>query len=199
MNPTRRAPAVLAASLALMLVMASCGGSDDGPPGRPDSIEGLKDGVAELSLLQAQSSLTTGSNLFAFGLVTSNGGLLSGGSPEVYIAKDTTSPFRGPFRATAYQFSAFEHFHEEGEDVTELTSFYAAEVDIPSAGNWAVAAVVEGNPGGVGTGSVPVSAADRAVGAIGSKAISTPSPVAKTAAETREICTRAPEPDPLHY
>jgi hypothetical protein len=199
MNATRPSPVLLVASLAVMLVMAGCGGSsDDGLPGRPDSIEGLKDGAAELSLLLAQGSLTTGSNLFAFGLVTPNGGLLTGGSPQVYVARDTTSAFQGPFRATAYQFSAFEHFDDQSP-VTPLTSFYAAQVDIPSAGNWAVAAVVEGNPGGVGTGVVPVSAADQAVGAIGSTATSTKTPVATTTAQAREICTRAPKPDPLHY
>jgi hypothetical protein len=199
MKSGRRPRTIIAASFVVMLVAAACGG-DDGP-GRPDgtTIDSLTEGQAQLSLLQAQSSLTTGTNLFSFGLVTQNGGLLSGGAPEVYLAKDTTSPVQGPFRATSFQFTAYEHFHETPETVTDLTTFYAAEVDIPSAGNWAVAAVVPGTPGGVGTGSVPVQAADQAVGAIGSKALSTPSPVAKTTAEAREICTRAPDPDPLHY
>jgi hypothetical protein len=192
--------AILAVTVAVMLLGTACsGGGEDGGP-RPDgnTIERLMEGQSVLSLLQAQSSLTTGSNLFSFGLVTQSGGLLSGGSPQIYIAKDTSSPLRGPYRATSYQFSAFEHFDDQSP-VTELTSFYAAEVNIPSAGNWAVAAVVDGSPGGVGTGSVPVSEAGQAVGAIGSKAISTPSPVATTTAKAREICTRAPEPDPLHY
>jgi hypothetical protein len=201
MKAGRRTLPIVAATFAVMLVASSCsGGGEDGPgqPGR-NTIQGLTEGQAQLSLLQAQSSLTTGSNLFAFGLVTQNGGLLSGGSPGVYIAKDTTSAVRGPFRATSHQFTAFEHFHESGETVSELTTFYVAEVDIPSAGNWAVATVVPGNPGGVGTGSIPVTAADQAVGAIGSKATPTTSPVARTEAGAREICTRAPDPDPLHY
>jgi hypothetical protein len=201
MKSGRRPRTIIAASFVVMLVAAACGGGDNGSPepAGGNTIEGLSEGQAKLSLLQAQSSLTTGTNLFSFGLVTQNGGLLSGGAPEVYLAKDTTSPVQGPFRATSFQFTAYEHFHETPETVTDLTTFYAAEVAIPSAGNWAVAAVVQGTPGGVGTGSVPVQAADQAVGAIGSKALSTPSPVAKTTAETREICTRAPEPDPLHY
>jgi hypothetical protein len=200
MKAGRRLSAILAASIVVTLVAAGCSGDDGGSPGRRDgtTIDSLTEGQAQLSLLQAQSSLTTGTNLFSFGLVTQNGGLLSGGSPEVYLAKDTTSPVQGPFRATSNQFTAFEHFDDQSP-VTDLTTFYAAQVDIPSPGNWAVAAVVDGSPGGVGTGSVPVSEADQAVGAIGSKALSTPTPVAKTSAEAREICTRAPDPDPLHY
>jgi hypothetical protein len=203
MKGRRRLFAILTLSVAVMVVAAACTGDDGGPRGRAraaNTIAGLREaGAAKLSLLQAQSSLTTGSNLFTFGLVTANGGLLSGGSPQVYIGRDEASPFRGPYRATSLQFSAFERFHEEADHVTPLTSFYAVRVDIPSSGNWAVAALVEGSPGGIGTGSVPVTEADQALGAIGSKAISTTSPVATTTAKTRQICTRAPKPDPLHY
>ena len=76
------------------------------PTAPSDSIRGVARGAIPISLLQAQSELTVGKNLFSFGLVTGSGQLIQGGTPEVYAARDTTSKALGPFRATFYRFTA---------------------------------------------------------------------------------------------
>jgi hypothetical protein len=181
---------------AVALVAASCGGTDEGRVG--PSIDDLAKDQTEVSLLAAQSALTTGSDEFSFGLVTAQGGLLAGGSPEVWLAKDRSSEARGPFRATPFQFTAYEKLGDQSPQ-SPLTSFYVAAVSIPQPGKWIVAASIKGQPGGFGTALMTVVPTSLAVFPLGSKAKPTPTPVAKTTAEAREICTRRPKPDPLHY
>jgi hypothetical protein len=80
---------------------------------------------------------------------------------------------------------------------SELTGFYVAEVDLPSAGNWLAVAVIEaGAAKAAGQGAIPVK--DKVVAQVGSKAISGKTPVATGQAELAKICTREP-PCPLHY
>ena len=182
---------------AMTLVAAGCGGGTSGEQtGR--TIEDVAQGQTQLSLLAAQSSLTTGSDEFSFGLVTTQGGLLAGGSPQVWVARDRTSEALGPFRATPFQFNAYEKLGDQSPQ-SPLTSFYVAAVSIPQPGKWIMAASITGDPGGFGTAIMTVVSPNQAVFPLGSKAKSTPTPVAKTEAEAREICTRKPKPDPLHY
>jgi hypothetical protein len=182
--------------IAVAFLLAACGGEPSRAPA-PASPEGsigaLKSGAAELSLLQAQSALTTGGALFTFGLVSSPGDLASGGSPQVWVAGDETSPALGPFAATYHRFS--EEFADSAP--RGAPGFYAAEVDIPSPGNWAVAAVAEdGSRRAVASGFMTVVA--ESVAQVGTRALAVKTPVGETDAERRLICTREP-PDPMHY
>lgn len=183
----------VAAVFVALLLGSACGGGDSPPAASEGSIRALKAGATELSLLQAQSSLTTGKALFTFGMATSQGQLASGGTPQVWVAKDEDTPALGPFVATYLEFS-----DEFGETAPRgAPGFYAAEVDIPSTGNWAVAALVdEGSTNAVATGFLTV--VDESVVQIGAKALSVKTPVAETEAEAELICTREP-PDPMHY
>jgi len=155
-------------------------------------------GAIQLSLLQAQSELTTGKNLFSFGLTTLQGQLLLGGSPKVYAAQDSAaSGALGPWEATAYKFAADDVFKDNAPR-SALTGFYVAEVDLAVAGNWTLAAVAQlSSQTGVGVGIMKVVAI-ASVAPIGSKALSTPTPVGTTEAELKQICTRDP-PDTMHY
>jgi hypothetical protein len=204
---TRFRRTVLACGLlsAVTLLAAACGGGNSDEQLGP-TIASLAEGQTQVSLLAAQSSLVTtsdssldtSSDEFSFGLVTKQGGLLAGGSPEVWVARDRTSEALGPFRATPFQFSAYEKLGDQSPQ-SPLTSFYVAAVSIPQPGKWIVAASIEGEPGGFGTAIMTVVPSNQAVFPIGSEAKSTPTPVAKSEAKAREICTRKPEPDPLHY
>jgi hypothetical protein len=181
-------------AVAMALMAAACGGAPPTAPASPEgSIGALKSGAVELSLLQAQSALTTGGALFTFGLVSSEGDLASGGSPQVWVARDEASPALGPFGATYHEFSTeFEESAPRG-----APGFYAAEVDVPSPGNWAVAAVAhDGNQRAVATGFMTV--VTESVAQVGTRALAVETPVGETEAERRLICTREP-PDPMHY
>ena len=187
---------------AIALVGAACskpaGKPSPGPSPSPGSIEALKVGAIQLSLLQAQSELTTGKSLFSFGLTTQQGQLLLGGSPKVYASQDSSaSGALGPWEATAYKFAADDVFKDNAPR-SPLTGFYVAEVDIPVAGNWTLAAVAQlSSQRGVGVG-IMKAVAVASVAPIGSKALSTPTPVGTTDAELKQICTRDP-PDTMHY
>ncbi|MFN2590277.1 MAG: TlpA family protein disulfide reductase [Actinomycetota bacterium] len=189
----------LALAMLVVVLGAACTGRDaDGPAA--DTIAGIATGQVKLSLLVAQSSLIAGGDDFAFGLVTSDGGLLSGGTPEVWVARDRTSPAMGPFRATPFRFRPHEHEHGDEETPhSPLTSFYVATVTVPQPGKWLFAAAIQGQPGGIGTESLTVVPTSGAQHPVGARAKPVETPVAKTATKAKQICTRKPEPDPLHY
>jgi hypothetical protein len=192
---------ILSAAIAVGLPACRSGGSPDSsvtPTAQAlasGSIGALQSGATPLQLIVASSVLPTGKSLLTFGLVTQKGELLLGGSPEVWLAPDATSPAAGPFTATAYQFSP--QFDDKAPR-TPITGFYSVPVDIPTAGTWSVAAVATPNgTRAVGIASLPVTDGP-VVGAVGSKAISVKTPVGTTDGALKEICTRPP-PDPMHY
>lgn len=192
-SAARRSRTLVAAVLAGTLVGAACAGEDGAPPAPQGSIRALKSGATELSLLQAQSSLLAGGALFTFGMATSQGGLASGGSPQVWVATDEDTPALGPFTATYHEFDT-----EFGETSPRgAPGFYAAELEIPSTGQWAVAAVVDdASTRAVASGFLTV--VSESVAQVGTKALSVKTPVAHTEAEREKICSRNP-PDPMHY
>jgi hypothetical protein len=203
LHPARKLVFVL---VAFSLVGAACGGSGgsgsgSNPPACVSGAQGrcigeLAAGATHLSMIAAQSSLTTGKSLFTFGLSTDQGGILTGGAPDVFVAKDQRSRASGPFRAGFYEFTPIP---DDRSPRTPLTGFYAVEVDIPTTGQWFLAAVATiGSVRNAATQRIDVVDPDQVPAAIGSKAISVATPVATTMAKLKEICTRLP-PDPLHY
>src|SRR5438105_5913162 len=191
---------LLPVGLALVLAAAACGGSSSGTTKKctpSSSIDGLRCGAVRVSMLQAQSELTTGKNLFSFGLVTAQGQLIEGGAPQVWAATDPAAHPLGPFPATFYRFTADDKFKDSAPR-SPLTGFYAAEVDLPSPGSWIFAAVAStGSQKAAGTGAMKV-VTNPAAPAVGSKAISVKTPVATTLAGLRQIDTRNP-PSTMHY
>ncbi len=182
--------------LAVSALVTACSGAKKGgstgaaPAG---SLRALTAGATQLSLLgtaDAQNPLPVGRSLFTFGLVTPDNQLITGGSPQVWLAKDDTSKALGPFVATAFHMAAYGQTGDKSP-ATELTSFYGAEVEAPSVGNWLIVAVSDLNGQRVaGQGAAPVS--QKVIGAIGSKALSEPTPVATSPAGRAKICTRTP-------
>jgi hypothetical protein len=190
--------------MAFAFVGASCtgGGAPQPTPTAAvpsGSIAGIQRGAVRFDLLTAQSELTAGRAMFTFGLVDhSSGRLLSGGSPQVWLAKDSTSQASGPFMTTFHQFTAFKDFPNSAPR-SPLSGFYTAEVDIPGTGQWVISAVADtGSRRLVGVATVQVADPSKVPAAIGTKALSIPTPVAHTEEEARKICTREP-PDPMHY
>jgi hypothetical protein len=195
---------LVSASIAVLVTAAGCGGSEPGMGSRapsprtgdPASIAALQQGAVELSLLVAQSNLRVGPSTFVFGLVTADGGLVTGGSLQVHFAKDANTPAEGPIPATFHTFSAFERFPNEAPR-SELTGFYSVDVEISEPGNWLFAGVADvDSKQAVGVGAIVVTDAELP-GQVGTKALSVPTPVGHTDAELRAICTREP-PDPMH-
>ena len=161
------------------------------------TISSLQQGAEELSMLQAQSELLAGGATFSFGMVSNQGDLLTGGSPEVWVATNPSTAALGPFAATFHRFEAYEQFDDHSPR-SPLTGFYSVDVAIPRPGTWTIAAVAEqGSSLFVATGTMTVVEQTQAA-QIGTEAISAKTPVAAEAADLKKICTRAP-PDPMHY
>jgi hypothetical protein len=184
----------------LAVVAAACTGSANPPPppsGDATTISGIKRGAGTISMFQAQSELVAGTSLFTFGLATNDGQhIFSGGSPPLFVAPSQVATFLGPFPTTPYTMDAYKRYQDQSP-VTQATSFYAAQVDIPRTGVWIFATEVEdGGRRFVGTAAMEAIARPT-VAPLGSKAISTKTPVATSEAKLREICTREP-PDPMH-
>jgi hypothetical protein len=199
--PSPRSRRSILVGLALALLAGACSSSKPtpviptAPP--PGSILERVQGASQISLIQAQSELTTGKNLFSFGLGTQSGQLIEGGLPQVWAAPNTHSRALGPFPATFYRFTADQQFKDKAPK-SPLTGFYAAELNLPTAGNWDVAAIATvGSQKLVGTGLMKV-VTEPAAAAVGSKAISVKTPVGTTEASLRQIDTRDP-PSTMHY
>jgi hypothetical protein len=188
-----------AGALGLSAVLAACGGNQGSKGAQPaapaGSLAALAAGAEQLSLLGAQSSLEVGRQLFTFGLSTPDNRLVVGGTPRLWAALDDTGKALGPFPVRSYQLGAYDQTGDKSPR-TELTSFFAAEVSLPQAGNWQVLAVIDLNgQRAAGKGGVPVVA--RALAQTGTRARSVPSPVATGEAALTKICTRNP-PCRLH-
>jgi hypothetical protein len=186
-------------ALGLAALLAACGG-DDQPGGSSEaapagSLKALQADATQLSLLGAQSQLQVGVSLYTFGLSTPDNRLVTGGSPEIWVAKNDTGRAAGPFPTRWFELTAYEKTNDSSPR-SPLTGFYGAEVEFPEAGNWMVAAAIEVDGGrSVGRGAVPVSAEVPA--AVGSKAKPLATPVATSPAGRKKICTREPA-CPLH-
>jgi hypothetical protein len=190
-----------AGALGLSALLAACGGkegaSTKGPASPAGSIGAAGEGAVQLSLINAQSQLPTGRQLFTFGLSTPDNNLVSEGKPQVWTAKDETSKALGPFPAEWRVMDAYDKTGDKSPR-SPLVGFYAAEVEFPSPGNWLVAAVVDdGGRRSAGRAAVPV--ANKVVAQVGSKALATPTLVAKGKSDSdlEKVCTRKP-PCPMH-
>jgi hypothetical protein len=186
-------------ALGLAALLAACGG-DDQPAGTASgaapagSLKQLAADATQASLLGAQSQLPVGTSLYTFGLATADNRLVTGGSPQVWVARDDTSKAAGPFPSRWFELTAYAKTRDTGPR-SELNGFYGAEVELPEAGNWMVAATLDAGGRLVGQGAVPVS--DKVPSAVGTKAKPLKTPVATTAAGRKKICTRDPA-CPLH-
>jgi hypothetical protein len=187
-------------ALGLAALLAACGGKDEGgtagggssPAG---SLQALRADATQLSLLGAQSQLPVGTGLYTFGLSTADNRLITGGSPQIWVARDDTTRAAGPFPSRWFELTAYQQTRDTSPR-SPLTGFYGAEVEFPEAGNWMVAAAIDLDGGrAVGQGAVPVAA--KVPAAVGTKAKPLATPVATTAAGRRKICTREPA-CPLH-
>jgi hypothetical protein len=182
-------------ALGLAALVAACGGDEPAGADPAGSLKALQAEATQLSLLGAQSQLQVGTGLYTFGLSTPDNRLVTGGAPQVWVAKNDTGRAAGPFPARWFQLEAYEQTGDKSPR-SPLTGFYGAEVEFPETGNWMVAATLEVDGGrAVGRGAVPVAAEVPA--AVGSKAKPLPTPVAKTAHGRKKICTREPA-CPLH-
>jgi hypothetical protein len=186
-------------ALGLAALLGACDsdkGGGAGPAAPPGSLQALQANAVQLSLLGAQSQLQVGRSLFTFGLSTPDNRLVAGGTPQVWAATDDTSTALGPFPTRWFELTAYKTTKDRSPR-SELTGFYGAEVELPKAANWMMAASLElDGSRAVGRGAVPV--VGKAPAAVGSKARAVRTPVATTVAGRRKICTRDPVPCPLH-
>jgi hypothetical protein len=185
-------------ALGLAALLGACTGDGDGsgPAAPSGSLQALQANAVQLSLLGAQSQLQVGESLFTFGLATADNKLVAGGTPEVWAATDDSSKALGPFPTRWFELTAYDKTKDKSPR-SELTGFYGAQVELPQAGNWMVAASLElDGSRAVGRGAVPV--VDDAPAAVGGKARPVRTPVATTAAGRKKICTREPVACPLH-
>ena len=193
----RRLAAAGGSAAGLAALLAACDGEGEDPdgPGAAGSLQALAADATQLSLLGAQSQLPVGTALYTFGLSTADNRLVTGGAPEVWVAKNETGRAAGPFPSRWFELKAYETTKDTGPR-SPLRGFYGAEVEFPEAGNWTVAAALEVEGGRrIGQGAVPVT--DKVPAAVGTRAKPLKTPVATTAAGRKKICTREPA-CPLH-
>ncbi|MBV9934358.1 MAG: thioredoxin family protein [Actinobacteria bacterium] len=199
-RPSRTVRRALVVILAAA-VLSACGSSSKKSSGAASakapagSMNALAKGRTEYSLVQAQESLPVGKSRFVFGLIPQGGKPKVGGAPLVYVAKKPSDAHPlGPFHATWQAFSAPKG---DAQGVPPFPGFFVTEVDIPTAGYWGFLATDTDNGTPIG-GSAGMQVKDQVSAAIGSKAISEPTPVATTPEEAAKIDTREP-PSPMHY
>jgi len=186
---TARPAWIVTVAIALSAAACSASNATKGP-----TIASLQKGGIEYSLVQAQSSLAVGTSRFVFGLVSRTGKSLTGGAPQVWVAKTEQSKPLGPFTA---HWLVWSPPLADTTATPPIPGFYRADVRVPGPGNWMILAKANahGKPI-VGTAAMPVT--NKPVAAIGSKALSEATPVATTPEEAAKIDTREP-PSPLHY
>jgi hypothetical protein len=197
-----RSAALVAGTLGASGLLAACGGGSGGQEQRPQqqapaagSLQALVAGAPQLSMLNAQSNLPVGRSRFTFGLASSDNKLVQGGAPQVWFAKDQTSKALGPFPARWLEMTAYDKTGDHSPR-SELTGFYAAEVNLPAAGNWLSVAIIDVNgQKAAGQGAIPAN--QRVVAQVGTRARSGKTPVATTPAAAAKICTREPA-CPMH-
>src|SRR6266508_2987512 len=148
-------------ALGLAALLGACDGDGDGdggsgPAAPPGSLQALQANALQLSLLGAQSQLQVGESLFTFGLATADNKLVAGGTPAVWAATDDSSKALGPFPTRWFELTAYDKT-KDGSPRSELTGFYGAQVELPKAANWMLAASLElDGRRAVGRGAVPV-------------------------------------------
>lgn len=180
----------LSLSLAIVLLGTSCG---SGGPAK-GSLAALRQGGITYSLVQAQSALTVGTSRLAFGLVARDGSPKTGGTPQLWLAKDEESRALGPFSA---RWMTWGPPKGDTTGMPPTPRFYVADVTVPSPGNWLILAQ-DTEKGNRLVAEAAMAATDHPVAAIGSPALSHPTPVATTPEAARAIDTRDP-PAPMHY
>jgi hypothetical protein len=168
------------------------------------TINSLTQGATQLSLLglgpgafggERSDPIQSGASIVTFDLALSSQ-LIEAGTPQLYLATDENAPAEGPFPGVWTAFTGYEKTKDRSPK-SPIPGVYAAQVHLPAAGLYTVAAV---GPGGraQGVGVTHVFVSDKPPNAVGSKATSVATPVATTEHALREICTRNP-PDQMHY
>ncbi len=194
---SRRQFLVGVGSMGAVFVASACTGSSKPKPQGSGSLDALREGATELSVLSPESPFNPGKTYFSFGLVTNTGEVVTGGSPRAWLAKDVTGAPLGPFPATWYPFAPASEF-DDSAPRSALPGTYATTLDVPGVGSWLVGvSFTDGSDRFFGQ-AVLQATDEQLPAALGSKALATRTPVAHTLKGLRQICTRPP-PDPMHY
>ncbi len=198
-HPSRR-QFLLALGVGLVGVACSVASRKSSSSLVPGSIAALTAGASMLSVLGTGADaapMSPGRNRFGFVLVNLQNQAIIGGSPEVWLALDEKAKAQGPYSATWHPFNAYDKTGDRSPK-SPLPGDFAADIDLPNVGNWMVAVTLRQGPKKyAGTGVLPVSSGPVLAG-LGTKAVSTPTPVATTPFKLAEICTRTPV-DHMHY
>jgi len=200
MPPRTFARSIAPGLVAVIALAAACtgGGHKVVPAGAPDSIQELGRGAGEISLISTDSPVKPGAVPFSFGVITNQGAVVTGGSPQVWLAKDNVTGAEGPTAATWYAFAPASEFNDPPATRTPLPGTYATHLNVPSVGNWIVGVRIDQGSHKL-FGTAKLEATDQPLPAeVGTKAISVKTPVATTERQLRMIDTRDP-PSPLHY
>jgi hypothetical protein len=197
--PTRRE--FIVGGLALAATACAGGGGahrSPGPVPPHPSIEELVSGAPQLSVLglgpgalggDKHEPIQTGTTLVTFDL-GQNTQIIERGSPQLYCATDEKAPALGPFGAGWTPFTGYQRTGDHSPQ-SPIPGVYVARIRVPKPGLYAIVAVgPSGRSQGVGVTHVYFS--DHPPNAAGSKATSVQTPVAKTAHQLREVCTRQP-------
>jgi hypothetical protein len=147
-----------------------------------------------ISTASPDTPVNPGKNRFGFALSSpANNSLVTGGNPQVYLAKDQTSKAVGPFGAQWFPLSGYDQTGDRSPRSPIAVGVFVVELDVPGPGTWLVTATTDANGqrGVADPNSLTVVSGPLATAA-GAKAISTPTPVATTDAKIAAICTREP-------
>ena len=168
----------------------------DFPAARGRTLRQLADTLTGGPAVALASAINTpGRNRVAFGLIQPDGRFLYG-STAVYVARDETSPVRGPYPAPADSLEVRPPFRSASDE--DVKAVYHAEVDLPGPGRWLMLTVTRMGDGFVGGAGELVVRRASDVPAVGARAprVHTPT-LASVGGRAEEIDTRVPPAD-LH-
>jgi hypothetical protein len=196
----------LSALVGTAALLQACTGKDSssnlGPTitqtGPPGTLPAISHGAVAVSMISATVPVNPGRQLFSFALVEADGvTLVTAPTAEVWLGEGSTDQARGPYAATHYKLTAYEETGDKSPN-SNLSGIYAGEIDVPDTGKiWTALGMYQADGGrGGGTTTIPVTAKALPAG-LGTKAVSTKSPVATTEGGRAQICTREPPCD-LH-
>lgn len=208
---------VLVALLALGLLIAGCGGSDE-DPSRPApaaaefpsakgrTIEGLlRDSGAQpakLVIAPAAQVFELGPNRYSFGVFTLGGRQVDDADVALYFAKDNSSPVQGPLPARVSSMQTKPAYRAQGSEAPgEATTVYVVpKVSFNRTGPWLGIAMLKGPDGLQATRvtSSPTVGQFPGVAEVGEQAPRIHTPTADdVGGDLAQIDTRIP-PDQMH-
>ena len=226
MRRSTLAASLVSSCVSLSLILSACGSGDPTTEGTigtgPTAITQQPDAAADPSIDQfpaaggrtleqvakearpgtnfapGTGTYVPGENRIAFGLLNDQNEILYAPT-AVYVARTPASPAKGPFLAPADSLVTEPPYRSQNaaSDSDPFASIYAADVELPEAGNWSVLVLSDTGDGLIGATEGLRVAAKSPIPQIGDLAPVVSTDTVGDVSDISKIDTRTP-PDDMH-